>query len=179
MISISRRLRPRSSFKGSGPLSTSISILRRQARRSQISRVSMETSSATTRERHPYRGYWPVRSNREILESPVFRGQNVRSPEQYHVRPPERVYDELTVNDSDVDTLPIDTAINEGWARVSEPLKYTNALVSRTMDGVQRYIANADDRPADDIERADPALAGVAAQAFVEGRADQAYIYTT
>jgi len=139
----------------------------------------METSSATTRERHPYRGYWPVRSNREILESPVFRGQSVRSPEPYHVRPPERVYDELTVNDSDVDTLPIDTAINEGWARVSEPLKYTNALVSRTMDGVQRYIANADDRPADDIERADPALAGVAAQAFVEGKADQAYIYTT
>jgi len=92
---------------------------------------------------------------------------------------PERVYDELTVNDSDIDTLPIDTAINEGWARVSEPLKYTNALVSRTMDGVQRYIANADDRPADDIERADPALAGVAAQAFVEGKADQAYIYTT
>lgn len=47
------------------------------------------------------------------------------------------------------------------------------------MDGVQRYIANADDRPADEIEHADPALAGVAAQAFVEGTADYAYIYTT
>ncbi|WP_323174725.1 hypothetical protein [Natrialba sp. PRR66] len=92
---------------------------------------------------------------------------------------PERVYDELTVNDSDVENPPIDTAIDEGWARVADPLQYTNALVSRTMDGVQQYIANADDRPADEIERADPALAGVAAQAFVEGRADQAYIYTT
>ena len=47
------------------------------------------------------------------------------------------------------------------------------------MDGVQRYIANADDRPADEVERADPALAGVAAQAFAEGTADHAYIYTT
>lgn len=92
---------------------------------------------------------------------------------------PERVYDELTVNDPNVDTPPIDTAIDEGWARVAAPLQYTNALVSRTMDGVQRYIANADDRPADEIERADPALAGVAAQAFVEDRADHAYIYTT
>lgn len=92
---------------------------------------------------------------------------------------PERVYDELTVNDPDVDTPPIDTAIDEGWAGVAEPLKYTNALVSRAMDGVQRYIANADDRPADEIERADPALTGVATQAFVEGRADHAYIYTT
>ncbi|QCS44728.1 hypothetical protein [Natrinema versiforme] len=92
---------------------------------------------------------------------------------------PERVYDELTVSDPDVENPPINTAIDEGWARVAEPLKYTNALVSRAMDGVQRYIANADERPADEIERADPALAGVAAQAFVEGAADHAYIYTT
>lgn len=92
---------------------------------------------------------------------------------------PERVYDELTVNASDVETPPIGTAIDEGWARVAEPLEYSHGLVSRTMDGVQRYIANADDRPADDIERADPALTGVAAQAFVEGTADHAYIYTT
>lgn len=92
---------------------------------------------------------------------------------------PERVYGELTVNAPDVETPPIDTAIEEGWARVAAPLKYSHGVVSRTMDGVQRYIANADDRPADEIERADPALAGVAAQAFVEGTADQAYIYTT
>lgn len=91
----------------------------------------------------------------------------------------ECVYDELTVNDPDVENPPIDTAIDDGWARVTAPLKYTNVLLSRAMDGVQRYIANADDRPADEIERADPALAGVAAQAFVEGTADHAYIYTT
>lgn len=92
---------------------------------------------------------------------------------------PERVYDELTGNAPDVETPPIDMAIEEGWARIAAPLDYSHGLVSRTMDGVQRYIANADDRPADEIERADPALAGVAAHAFVEGTADQAYIYTT
>lgn len=92
---------------------------------------------------------------------------------------PERVYDELTVNASDATTPPIDTTIEQEWARIAPPLDYPHGLVSRTMDGVQRYIANADDRPADEIERADPALAGVAAQAFVEQSADHAYIYTT
>lgn len=92
---------------------------------------------------------------------------------------PERVYDELTVEVDDVETPPIDMAIEEEWARAAAPLDYSSALVSRTMDGVQRYIANADDRPADEIERADPALAGVAAHAFIEGTAAQAYIYTT
>ncbi len=92
---------------------------------------------------------------------------------------PKRVYEELSVTAQSVDTPPIDTAIDDGWARISRPLEYTNALVSQTMDAVQRYIANADDRPADEIERADPALAGVAAQAFVNGTADHAYVYTT
>ena len=92
---------------------------------------------------------------------------------------PERVYDELTAEADGVETPPIDTAIEQGWACVAAPLDYSLGLVSRTMDGVQRYIANADERPADEIERADPALAGVAAHAFVAGTADQAYIYTT
>lgn len=52
---------------------------------------------------------------------------------------PERVYDELTVNAADAETLPVDTAIEEGWARVAVPLDYSHRLVSRTMDGVQRY----------------------------------------
>lgn len=45
------------------------------------------------------------------------------------------------------------------------------------MDGAQRYIANADDRPADEIERADQPCR-VVTQVFVE-TTDQAYIYTT
>jgi hypothetical protein len=47
------------------------------------------------------------------------------------------------------------------------------------MDGVQRYIANADDRPADEVERADAALAALAAQHLSAGTATSVYIYTT
>jgi len=47
------------------------------------------------------------------------------------------------------------------------------------MDGVQRYIANADDRPADEVERADAALAALAAQYLSAGTATEVYIYTT
>ena len=92
---------------------------------------------------------------------------------------PERVYTELTHNSSGAETLPVDIAIEEHWAQIADPIAYSNPLVSRVMDGVQRYIAHADDRPADTIERADSALAAVAAQALVEGTADHAYIYTT
>jgi len=92
---------------------------------------------------------------------------------------PERVYDELIDSSSDIETLPVDVAIEEGWARVADPLDYSQSVVSQTMDGVQRYIANADDRPADEVERADPALAAVAAQSLIEQTADHVYIYTT
>ncbi len=47
------------------------------------------------------------------------------------------------------------------------------------MDGVQRYIANADDRPADEVERVDAALAALAAQFLCTGTVEQVYIYTT
>lgn len=92
---------------------------------------------------------------------------------------PERVYEELYVDDSTVATPPVKIAIEEGWMRIADPLEHRTALVSRTMDAVQRYIANADDRPADEVEQADAALAGVVAQAFVEQTAEHAYVYTT
>jgi hypothetical protein len=76
---------------------------------------------------------------------------------------PERVYEELTVDDPDVEDVPVDAAIDEGWATVAAPLEFSEPIVSRTMDGVQRYIANADDRPADKVERADATLAALAA----------------
>jgi hypothetical protein len=92
---------------------------------------------------------------------------------------PERVYDELAVDESDVEEVPIDTAIDEGWATVATPLEFSEPIVSRVMDGVQRYIANADDRPADEVERADAALAALAAQHLSAGTATEVYIYTT
>jgi hypothetical protein len=92
---------------------------------------------------------------------------------------PERVYEELTVDDPDVEEVPIDTAIAEGWATVAPPLEFSEPIVSRVMDGVQRYIANADDRPADEVERADAALGALAAQELSAGTATEVYIYTT
>lgn len=90
---------------------------------------------------------------------------------------PQRVYDELTANSTE--TPPVDNAIEEGWATVAEALDFSEPTVSRTMDGVQRYIANADGRPADEIERADAALAAVAAQQLSNGETEEVYIYTT
>jgi hypothetical protein len=92
---------------------------------------------------------------------------------------PERVYEELTVDDPDVENPPVDAAIDEDWATVSGPLEFSKPVVSRAMDGVQRYIANADDRPADEVERADAALAALAAQHLSAGTATEVYIYTT
>lgn len=92
---------------------------------------------------------------------------------------PERVYEELTADDPDVRAPPVDIAINEGWATVAASLEFSEPIVSRTMDGVQRYIANADDRPADEVERADAALAALAAQHLSAGTTAEVYIYTT
>jgi hypothetical protein len=59
---------------------------------------------------------------------------------------PERVYEELTSADSSerltAEPIPVDVAIDEGWVRVADPLEYTNPLVSKTMDDIQRYIAS-------------------------------------
>ena len=82
---------------------------------------------------------------------------------------PERVYEELTVDDPDVKEVPVDATIGEGWATVAAPLEFSETIVSRVMDGIQRYIANADDRPADEVERADAALAALAAQELSAG----------
>jgi predicted nucleic acid-binding protein len=96
---------------------------------------------------------------------------------------PKRIYEELTgatdSESSEVDAIPVDSAIDDGWVRVADSLEYTIPVVSKTMDGIQRYIANADDRPADEVERADPALGALAAQALSLGNTTHAYIYTT
>ena len=91
---------------------------------------------------------------------------------------PQRVHDELT-GSTDVARPPVDTAVADGWIRVADPLAYHVSLVSRAMDGVQRYIASADGRPADEIERADAALAGVVAHGFAVEGIETAYVYTT
>jgi hypothetical protein len=89
------------------------------------------------------------------------------------------VYEELTPDSSTTRTTPVETAIEEGWVMVAKPLTFSRPVVSRVMDGVQRYIANADDRRADEVERADAALAALAIQELSAGAADEVYIYTT
>ena len=92
---------------------------------------------------------------------------------------PDRVYEELTTDQPAVENPPVDTAIEAGWVQVAAPLPFSKPIVSRVMDGVQRYIANADDRPADEVERADAALAALAAQHLSTGTATDVHIYTT
>jgi len=88
---------------------------------------------------------------------------------------PERVYEELTTDQPAVENPPVDTAIEAGWVQVAAPLPFSEPIVSRVMDGVQRYIANA----ADEVERADAALATLAAQQLSTGQPTTVYIYTT
>lgn len=97
---------------------------------------------------------------------------------------PERVYGELT-DRSDGDeteyttsTLPIDTAIQEGWVAVFEALDYTNPYVATAMDDTRRYIAQETDRQENMIEKADAALAGCAAQLLDTGDVDRVVVYT-
>ena len=59
------------------------------------------------------------------------------------------------------------------------PLEFSEPIVSQVMDGIQRYIANADDRPADEVEWADATLAVLAVQEFSTGAAAEVYVYTT
>ena len=92
---------------------------------------------------------------------------------------PQRVYDELTTDQPAVENPPVDTAIEAGWVKVAPPLSFSEPIVSRVMDGIKRYIANADDRPADEVEGADAALAALAAQQLTTGQATAVYIYTT
>lgn len=74
---------------------------------------------------------------------------------------PERVYEELSLDGLDVETPPVDAAIDEGLTTVAAPLDFSESIVSRAMDGVKRYIANPDDRSADEVERTDAALAAL------------------
>ena len=94
---------------------------------------------------------------------------------------PRRVYDELSgaPDRSTPSELPIDTAIDAGWVRIADPLDYTNPAVATVMDNVRGYIARASNRNEDTIEKADTALAGVAAQLLETGKAGYIYLVTT
>lgn len=50
---------------------------------------------------------------------------------------PERVYEEIAGTTGETTRPPIETAIEEGWAQIADPLDYTISVVSQAMDGVQ------------------------------------------
>lgn len=93
---------------------------------------------------------------------------------------PPRVYEELggTAGTNSYESVPIDTAISQGWVDVIEPPDYTNSAVSRVMDDTRMYIANETGRSEDSIEKTDTAVVGVALQLLAEGRASRVSLYT-
>lgn len=94
---------------------------------------------------------------------------------------PQRVYDELggAPDRSTPSQTPINSAVTAGWVTVAAEPDYTISTVSQVMDDVRTYIAQSSNRPEDQIEKADTALAAVAAERLEEGDADFACVVTT
>ena len=94
---------------------------------------------------------------------------------------PQRVYDELggAPDRSTPGQTPINSAIDDGWVTVADEPDYTNSTVSQVMDVVRGYIARSSNRDEDQVEKADTALAAIAAMRLDEGDAEFAYVVTT
>jgi hypothetical protein len=84
---------------------------------------------------------------------------------------PRRVYEELggAPDRSTPGQTPIDSAIDTGWVTVADDLDYTDSTVASVMDDVRASIARKSNRDEDRVEKADTALAGVAAQLLERG----------
>ncbi|WP_324761231.1 hypothetical protein [Haloarcula montana] len=99
------------------------------------------------------------------------------------LRIPQRVYEELG-GDPAADAyhsgnIPYPDGFEEGWIVVAEELDYTKPVVSTVMDETRRFIANETDRDEDNIEKADTALVGLAAQLLDTEEADNVVLLTT
>lgn len=94
---------------------------------------------------------------------------------------PQRVYDELggAPDRSTPGQAPINSAIDAGWVAVADEPDYTNGTVSQVMDDVRTSIARSSNRREDQIEKADTALAAVAAERLGTGDVAFACIVTT
>jgi hypothetical protein len=99
------------------------------------------------------------------------------------LRIPQRVYEELggdpAADEYPSGNIPYSDGFEEGWIVVADELDYADPLVSTVMDEARRFIANETDRAEDSIEKADPALVGLAAQLLDTGEADQIVLLTT
>ena len=94
---------------------------------------------------------------------------------------PRRVHEELggAPDRSTPGRTPINSAIDAGWVTVADELDYSNSTVASVMDDVRTFIARASNRDEDRVEKADTALAGVAAQLLERGDASSVVVVTT
>lgn len=94
---------------------------------------------------------------------------------------PQRVYNELggAPETSTPGQTPVNSAIDVGWVVVADRLDYTTPAVATVMDDVRSYIATASNRPEDQIEKADTALAGVAVQRLARDDVSSVTVVTT
>lgn len=95
---------------------------------------------------------------------------------------PQRVYAELggdSVAAYPSGELPYTEGFEEGWLTIADELDYTESVVSAVMDAARRFIATETGRPEDQIEKADTALVGLAAQLLNSGQADHIVLLTT
>ena len=99
------------------------------------------------------------------------------------LRIPQRVYEELggdpAADEYPSGNIPYPDGFEEGWIIVADELDYTDPLVSTVIDEARRFIANETDRAEDSIEKADPALVGLAAQLLDTGEAAHVVLLTT
>ena len=99
------------------------------------------------------------------------------------LRIPQRVYEELggdpAADEYPSGNIPYPDGFEEGWIVVADELDYTDPLVSTVTDEARRFIANETDRAEDSIEKADPALVGLAAQLLDTGEAAHVVLPTT
>ena len=72
----------------------------------------------------------------------------------------------------------VDEALQEGWMKVTESPSYSDSAVSKIMDQVRRFIANASDRSEDIIEKADAEIVGLALEILQNDTTDRVIIVT-
>lgn len=94
---------------------------------------------------------------------------------------PQRVYDELggAPETSTPGQTPVNSAIDAGWVVIADQIDYTTPAVATVMDDVRSYIAHASNRPEDQIEKADTALAGITIQRLAWGEVSSVTVVTT
>jgi len=95
---------------------------------------------------------------------------------------PPQVYAEVTgdtsVEEYESSENAVETALQEGWLRVTESPSYSNPDISSIMDQARRFIATASNRSEDIVEKADTAMVGIALETLADGTADRVLIVT-